>query len=75
MTVFLYLVADTNFNLFFDLNRPVMLKQPIIYDRFDGYRMAWKVDFYSGVEDEILAMPPKIQAHHIQTQWEMGFLK
>ncbi len=52
-----------------------MLKQPIIYDRFDGYRMAWKVDFYSGVEDEILAMPPKIQAHHIQTQWEMGFLK
>ena len=28
--------------------------------------MAWKVDFYSGVEDEILAMPPKIQARMIK---------
>lgn len=27
-----------------------------------GKRMTWKVDFYDGVEDEILSMPPKIQA-------------
>lgn len=24
--------------------------------------MAWKIDFYDGVEDTIIAMPPKIQA-------------
>jgi len=28
--------------------------------------MAWKVDFHSGVEDEILSMPPKIQARMIK---------
>ncbi|WP_299022652.1 type II toxin-antitoxin system RelE/ParE family toxin, partial [uncultured Photobacterium sp.] len=28
--------------------------------------MAWKVDFYEGVEDEILSMPPKIQARMIR---------
>ena len=43
-----------------------MLKWPIIYDRFGNCEMAWKVDFYSGVEDEILAMPPKIQARMIK---------
>jgi phage-related protein len=26
------------------------------------FQMVWKVDFYTGVEDEILSMPPKIQA-------------
>jgi hypothetical protein len=24
--------------------------------------MSWKIDFYEGVEDQILDMPPKIQA-------------
>ncbi len=28
--------------------------------------MAWKVDFHDGVEDEILAMPTKIQARMIK---------
>ncbi|HBC3474605.1 TPA: type II toxin-antitoxin system RelE/ParE family toxin [Vibrio parahaemolyticus] len=28
--------------------------------------MAWKVDFHDGVEDEILSMPPKIQARMIK---------
>ena len=28
--------------------------------------MAWKVDFHNGVEDEILSMPPKIQARIIK---------
>jgi len=30
-----------------------------------GY-MVWKVDFYAGVEDEILSMPPKMQARMIK---------
>ncbi|MCG9625371.1 type II toxin-antitoxin system RelE/ParE family toxin [Vibrio mediterranei] len=28
--------------------------------------MSWKVEFYGGVEDEILSMPPKIQARMIK---------
>lgn len=28
--------------------------------------MTWKIDFYDGVEDHILAMPPKIQARMIK---------
>ncbi|WP_299489891.1 type II toxin-antitoxin system RelE/ParE family toxin [uncultured Shewanella sp.] len=28
--------------------------------------MKWKIDFYDGVEDSILAMPPKIQARIIR---------
>jgi phage-related protein len=28
--------------------------------------MAWKVDFHRGVEDDILSMPPKIQARMIK---------
>lgn len=28
--------------------------------------MKWKIDFYDGVEDNILAMPPKIQARIIR---------
>ncbi|MCW8349275.1 type II toxin-antitoxin system RelE/ParE family toxin [Vibrio sp. ZSDZ65] len=28
--------------------------------------MSWKVEFYDGVEDEILSMPPKIQARMIK---------
>ncbi len=28
--------------------------------------MSWKVEFYVGVEDEILSMPPKIQARMIK---------
>lgn len=28
--------------------------------------MVWKVDFYAGVEDEILSMPPKMQARMIK---------
>jgi phage-related protein len=28
--------------------------------------MTWKIDFYDGVEQEILAMPPKIQARMIR---------
>ena len=28
--------------------------------------MVWKVDFYEGVEDEILSMPPKMQARMIK---------
>ena len=31
-----------------------------------NYRMAWKIEFYSGVEDDILSMPPKIQARMIK---------
>jgi len=31
-----------------------------------GVYMAWKVDFYEGVEDEILSMPPKMQARMIK---------
>ena len=28
--------------------------------------MTWNVDFYDGIEDEILAMPPKIQARMLK---------
>ncbi|MFT0213087.1 type II toxin-antitoxin system RelE/ParE family toxin [Pseudomonas sp. F1_0610] len=28
--------------------------------------MSWKIDFYDGVEDQILDMPPKIQARMIK---------
>ena len=28
--------------------------------------MSWKIEFYSGVEDDILAMPPKIQARMLR---------
>lgn len=28
--------------------------------------MSWKLQFYSGVEDSILSMPPKIQARMIR---------
>jgi len=28
--------------------------------------MSWKIDFYNGVEDEILSMPPQIQARMIK---------
>lgn len=28
--------------------------------------MVWKVDFYAGVEDEILSMPPKMQGRMIK---------
>lgn len=28
--------------------------------------MAWQIDFYSGVEEQILSMPPKIQARMIK---------
>lgn len=31
-----------------------------------GVYMVWKVDFYEGVEDEILSMPPKMQARMIK---------
>lgn len=28
--------------------------------------MCWKIDFYDGIEDQILAMPPKVQARIVR---------
>lgn len=38
----------------------------IIYDKFVDKNMKWKIDLYAGVEEDILAMPPKIQARMIK---------
>jgi|TARA_R110002167_G_C12702382_1_gene653731 phage-related protein len=38
----------------------------VIFKDNKGAIMAWNIEFYAGVEDSILAMPPKIQARTLK---------